>query len=57
MKDWFYIFLLGGLGLVIMGWFINGMMEIGDCERRGGVSVRSYNVFTTVCVHPVEIGD
>lgn len=57
MKDWFYIFLFGGLGLVIMGWFINGMMEIGECHRRGGVSVRSSNGFTTVCVHPVEIGD
>lgn len=57
MKDWFFIFVTGPLGLLLMAWFIHGMLEIGACERRGGVSVRSPNGFTTECVHSVEAGD
>lgn len=57
MKDWLCIFAFGVLGLFVMAWFINGMMEIGDCQRRGGVSIRSLNGFTTECVHSVETGD
>lgn len=57
MREWFYILVAGSLGLLLMAWFIHGMMEIADCERDGGVPVRSAYGLSTVCVDQVMVGD
>jgi hypothetical protein len=57
MKDWLFILVAGCFGLILMAWFIHGMMEIAACYRDGGVPVRAYHGLSTVCVDQVITGD